>query len=134
MIARRLPILVAAAVIIGLAWGGWRLAGQRVNVVIVNASGQPIEFSWQPALFVPLETVTIGGCESKSADLLAGEGWRLMRDGDLVAHASVVSVPPLARRVAVEIRLEPDDSVLIGPTSEVERPIDAPYPPCSNPP
>lgn len=123
--------LVAVAVVAGAA-AEWRLNGQHVNVVVINASGTPVQFEWQPAPFAETVSVDRSGCESSSMDLRAGEGWRLSREGETILDSSAVSVPLLAGRVAVEVWLGADQSVRIEPAREVEAPVGAPYPRCDS--
>jgi hypothetical protein len=127
--SRRLIAVVAIVVLIGAASVGWRWAVQRVNVVIVNASGQVGQFSWQPQLFGNIVDVPVGGCESKSIELLAGETWRFTSDR-IEVTSSVVSVPLLAQEVAFELWLAADGTSRLVPAYVVDGPMSAPAPPC----
>jgi hypothetical protein len=119
--------LIAVIALGAVAWFGWRWAAQTVNLVIVNASGIPAQFSWQPQLFADEETITIGGCEGKSMELRAGERWHFVHDR-LEMNSSVVDVPVFAREVAVEIWLAADGSSRYVPAYPVDAPINAPHP------
>lgn len=128
MVRTRWPALILALIAVGaLAGLGWRWGTQRVNLVIVNASGIPAQLSWQPQLFAAEETITIGGCEAKSMRLLAGERWRFAHDR-LDMNSSIVDVPLLARMVAVEIWLAADGSSRYVPAYPVDDPVAAPLP------
>ena len=125
---RRWPIAVLLVVIgVAVAWLGWRWEVQTVDVVIVNASGLPGQFSWQPQVFADEVTVTIGGCESKSIQLRAGEHWRFDHDR-LEMNSSVVDVPTFVREVAFEIWLDADGSSRTVPVHPVDGPVNAPIP------
>jgi hypothetical protein len=127
-VTRRWP-LALLLVVLGAAavWLGWRWGVQTVDVVIVNASGQPGQLSWQPRLFADEVTVTVGGCESKVIRLAAGEQWQFDH-GRLEMHSSVVDVPPFAREVAFEIWLDADGSSRTVAVHAVDGPVDAPIP------
>jgi hypothetical protein len=121
-LAALLVVLASAA-----GWFGWRWFGQTVDVVIVNASGLPAQFSWQPQPFAEETTVAIGGCESKSMVLRAGEHWHI-EHGRYEGTSNFVDVPLTAQLVAVEIWLDPDQSVRMIQAHPVDQPIDAPVP------
>src|SRR5260221_13418100 len=123
--SRRLSAVVAIVVLAGAAFLGWRWAGQRVNVVIVNASGQAGQFSWQPQLFADTVDVPVGGCDSKSIELLAGETWRFTSDR-IEGTSSIVPVPLLVPEVAIELWLAPDSTSRVVPAYAVDGPIEAP--------
>jgi hypothetical protein len=130
---RRWLRLVAVVIAMsGFLFAQWRL-NQTVNVVVVNASGQPIEFSWQPHPFGQLVSVTRNGCETSSMDLRAGETWRVTNAaGEIIAGSASVSVPLFAPRVAVEVWLYRDGMIRTVPVHETSGPVGAPYPPCGN--
>ena len=121
-LAALLVALVAAA-----GWFGWRWFGQTVDVVVVNASGLPARFSWQPQLFGEETTVSIDGCASKSIVLRAGEHWHI-EHGRYEGTSNFVDVPLTAQLVAVEIWLDPDQSVRTIQAHPVDQPVDAPAP------
>jgi hypothetical protein len=125
---RRIGLVLLAIVLAVLAGGiGWRWQGQTLDVVIVNASGTVVQFSWQPRPFADQVTVAMGGCQSKSIQLRGGDTWRFTSDR-LDVDSSSVSVPLLTRDVAVEIWLAPDGSSRLVPAYPDDRPVDAPYP------
>jgi hypothetical protein len=122
--------VAAAAVVVLLALGAvcaWRLAIQRVNLVIVNQSGVDAVLTWQASLFGPEVTMPIDGCESESMDLGGGQAWRLEANG-LDINANAIERAWLTRMVAFEIWLEPGGSSRIEGPSSVERPVTAPVP------
>jgi hypothetical protein len=127
MRSRWLAILLAVVALGAVSWAAWRWEIQKVNVVIVNASGAAATFSWQPRLFAADETVAIGGCESKSIELRAGARWRLAHD-QLEMQAAIVEVPLLTPEVALEIWLATDGSSRYVPAYPVDAPVPAPYP------
>ena len=117
--------IVAAILLLGVL--PWRLAGQHVNLVVVNESGRPVEFRWQPGLFLEMASVTWNGCESSSMDLQAGLEWSLTADdGATVLDSAAVEVPLFTERVLVEVRLSERGDVSIGSPRSVDTPIDAP--------
>jgi hypothetical protein len=99
-------------------------------VVIVNASGQAGQFSWQPQLQADTVDVPVGGCESKSFELLAGETWRFTSDR-LEVTSSIVSVPLLVQEVAIELWLAPDGTSRLVSAYPVDGPVGAPIPSCA---
>lgn len=119
---------VGIVLLVVLGWLGWRWEIQTVNLVMVNASGIPAQFSWQPQLFAEEATVSIAGCESKSIELRAGERWRFTHDR-LEMTSSVVDVPLFVSGVAVEIWLATDGSSRYVPAYPVDEPLNAPSPP-----
>jgi hypothetical protein len=108
-------------------WLTWRWYGQTVDVLIVNASSNPGQFSWQPQVFGDPVTDTVGGCESKSIQLRAGEHWEFQH-GRYRVTSSAVDVPPFVGRVTVEIHLEADGSARFVAAYPVDGPVDALYP------
>jgi hypothetical protein len=129
MMRRAVAAVGFAALVIAVVLAGWRWAGQRVDVVIVNASGREAQFTWQPQLFAEPVTVSVGGCESKSVVLLAGETWRFDSDILSVDSTSVV-VPFTAQISALEVWLDRDGTARLIPAHAVDGPIAAPYPSC----
>ena len=127
VIQRRYVAVLLAVLVIGAGWLAWRWQVQTVQVVIVNASGATARFSWQPRLFAADVAVDVGGCESKSIRLRAGDRWRFLSDR-LDMNSSVVDVPVFAPEVAFEIWLQPDGSSRIVPVYQVEGPVPAPHP------
>lgn len=127
MRTRLLATLVLVLTLSAIAWFGWRWELQSVNLLIVNASGAPAQLSWQPQLFADEASVSIGGCESKSIVLRAGERWHLAHDR-LEMNSSVVDVPLLAPTVAVEIWLAADGSSRYVPAYPVDAALNAPSP------
>jgi hypothetical protein len=125
-LAARAPILIGVLVVAAALLVAWRLGGQVVNVVVVNSSGQPATFSWQPALFASAESKAIGGCESTSIELRAGETWHLSAANFETGSASV-EVPLVAREVAFEVWLDATGQTEVA-SRVVDQPIDAPYP------
>ena len=125
--------IVGVVVLLGVL--PWRLTGQHINLVVVNESGRPVAFAWQPALFSEKTSVTRSGCESSSMDLQAGLEWTLTaEDGEVILDSAEVDVPFFTPRVAVEVRLSEQGNVEIARPRAVETPIDAPYPACAGDP
>jgi len=121
--------IVAAVLLLGVL--PWRLTGQHINLVVVNESGRPVEFTWQPGLFLEKVSVTRNGCESSSMDLQAGLEWTLTGDeGGVILDSAGVDVPFFTPRLAVEVRLNEQGGVTIAPARAVSAPLDAPYPAC----
>lgn len=124
-----LAAIVVAVLVLGMVL--WRLAGQHINLVVVNESGSPVEFSWQPGLFAEKVSVTRSGCESSSMDLQAGLEWMLTGDdGGVILDSTGVDLPFFTPRVAVEVRLTEQDGVHVAPARAVNAPLNAPYPAC----
>ena len=120
--------LVAAVVLLGVL--PWRLTGQHINLVVVNESGRPVEFAWQPGLFWEKVSVTRNGCESNSMDLHAGLEWTLTGDdGAIILDSADIDVPFFTPRVAVEVRVDEQGAHIV-PARAVNAPLDAPYPDC----
>lgn len=128
---RSLLALGALVAIVAAGWLAWRWAIQTVDVVLVNESGVPGSFSWQPGLFAAEETVTLGGCESKSITLRAGERWHLLHNS-VEMNSSAIEVPPLVSGIAIEVWIAPDGSSRFVPPYVVAQPVGAPAPRCSN--
>lgn len=127
---RWLTIFLVLIAVVGAGWLAWRWEIQTVNVVMVNASGLPATFSWQPQLFAGEETVPLGGCESKSVTLRAGERWRLDHDR-LQMNSAAIEVPPFTTGVAIEIWIDADGSSRYVPPYAVDQPVPAPQPDCA---
>lgn len=122
-------VIVAAVLLLGVL--PWRLTGQHINLVVVNESGRPVEFTSQPGLFLENVSVTRNGCASSSMDLQAGLEWTLTGDdGGVILDSAGVNVPFFTPRVAVEVRLNEQGGVNIAPARAVSAPLDAPYPAC----
>jgi hypothetical protein len=132
MSKRRVALIVAVVVLLADVIAQSWINGHTVNLVVVNASGEPVEISWQPAPGAGITSQVDGGCESHSLPLSRGSSWRVARDGDVVLDSSSASLPLLSPLVAVEVWLDPDGSVRIVPAHDVARLIDAPYPNCQN--
>ena len=132
MSKRRAALIVAVVVLLadGLAQS-W-INGHTVDLVVVNASGTPVEISWQPAPGAATASEVDGGCASHSLPLSRGQSWRVALDGTVVLDSSSASLPLLSTLVAVEVWLDPDGSVRIVPAHDVARLVDAPYPNCTN--
>jgi hypothetical protein len=132
--ARLVAAFLAIVALGAVGWFGWRWEVQTVNLVIVNASGITARLSWQPQLFANEAQATIGGCESTSIELRAGERWRLAHDR-LDMNSSIVDMPLFTRMVAVEIWLAADGSSRYVPAYAVDDALDAPTPTgCTNAP
>ena len=130
---RRRMVLIAAAIIVvagGLAQA--LVNSQTVNLVVVNASGKPVDIAWQPSFGAATVSAPKGGCESTSMQLARGESWTVSRDGVPVLDASTAGLPLVAPMVAVEVWLDPDGSVRIVPPHEIARPVDSPIPNCQS--
>ena len=124
---RVLAIGAVLLLVVATMIAAWRLDVQQVDLVIVNASGVGAQLSWQPMLFAAYETVTVGGCESKSIVLRGGEGWRLTADG-LDINANAVDRPWFTRMIAFEIRLDPGGSSRVAGPRAIDGPLGAPSP------
>jgi hypothetical protein len=128
---------IVAAVVIGLigvsvgvsAW----VNGHTVDLVVVNASGTPVEISWQPAPGAAMTSEIDAGCASHSLPISRGSTWRVSRDGQLILDSAGAALPWLDSLVAVEVWLDADGTTKIVPAHSVDRPMDAPYPSCSPP-
>ena len=122
--------IVGAIVLLGVL--PWRLTGQHINLVVVNESGRPVDFAWQPGLFLEKASVIRGGCESSSMDLQAGLEWTLTAEGGgVILDSAEIDVPFFTPRVAVEVRLSERGDVEIARPRVVETPLNAPYPACA---
>ncbi|MEO8272454.1 MAG: hypothetical protein ABI620_00130 [Chloroflexota bacterium] len=117
--------LLVAVVVIAAGWLTWRWAIQRVNVVIVNASGVPGSFSWQPNLFADEVSVSLGGCESKSIHLLAGERWHLVHES-LEMNSAAIDMPLFTPAIAIEIWIDANGSSRFVPPYPIDGPVDLP--------
>jgi hypothetical protein len=129
---RRAALIIAMAVLLADVLAQSWVNGHTVNVVVANASGSPIEISWQPAPGAPTASEVVGICASLSLPLSRGDTWRVSQDGTVVFDSSSASLPLLSPMVAVEVWLDADGSVRIVPAHEVARLVDAPYPICGD--
>lgn len=103
----------------------WARPAAGLNLVIVNQSGAEAELTWKPGALDAEETVTSGGCESKS--ILLEHEWRLQAN-NLDMNSRSVQLPSTTKVVELEIWLDPDGSSrTVGPR-EVDQPVNAPYP------
>ena len=127
-IVRAIVVTVGAIIAIAvLALATWRLAVQRVNLVIVNASGAEAQLTWQPVLLAAEEALAVGGCESTSLSLAGGQHWRLQATS-LDINANFVDRSWQASMVRFVIWLEPGGGSRIeGPTA-VDRAAPVPNP------
>jgi hypothetical protein len=132
MSGRRIVLVMASAALVALVIGQSWINGHTVDLVVVNASGLPVEISWQPAPGATTESQLDEGCASHSLPLSRGASWQVARDGDVILDSSGASLPLFPALVAVEVWLYPDGSVRIVPPHEVGRLVDAPYPDCEN--
>ena len=124
-------IVVVGVLLADVLAQSW-LNGHTVDLVVVNASGQPVEILWQPAPGATTISQVDGGCESHSLPLSRGSSWQVVRDGQVVLDASAASLPMLSSLVAVEVWFDPGGPVRIVPAHDVARLVDAPYPSCQN--
>jgi hypothetical protein len=124
---RAIAVVAVLLLLVAGSVATWRLAVQRVNLVIVNQSGVEAQLTWQPSLFAVESTIRVGGCESRSMDLGGGQTWRLEADG-LDINANAVDRPWLTPMVAFEIWLDAGGSSRINGPHAVSRPISAPNP------
>ena len=129
---KRVLIWIVVAVVLADVVAQTWINGHMVDLVVVNASGQPVEIARQPAPGEPLIAVADEGCASHSLDLSRGSSWQVLRDGQLILDSASASLPLFPSLVAVEVWFDPDGSVRIVPAHEVGRLIDAPIPNCKN--
>jgi hypothetical protein len=129
---RRLALVVAVSVLLADVLAQSWINGQTVNLVVVNASGTPVEISWQPAPGAPTAFEVDPGCASHSLSISRGASWQVARDGETILDSTTAGLPLLASLVAVEVWLEPDGSVRIVPPHAIGRLVDAPYPNCQS--
>lgn len=128
----RLALIGAIVVlVVDLVVQSW-INGHTVDLVVVNASGTPVEISWQPAPGQPPISNVDPGCGSHSLSLSRGTLWSVARDGNTVLDSSTAGLPLLDSMVEVEVWLDRDGSVRIEPPRAVARSVDAPYPNCQN--
>lgn len=126
--------LLAVGILVLLAGAlaqGW-VNSHTTDLVVVNASGQPVEISWQPTPFAAAVVQIAGGCESHSMALARGASWSVDRDGATVLDSAGANVSLFSPLVAVEVWLNPDGSVRIVTPHDVDRVVDAPLPDCQN--
>lgn len=129
---RRIAVSAAVLVLIGTALvQGW-VNSHTVDLIVVNASGRPVEVSWQPTPFAALVSLTDPGCNSRSMPVSRGTSWVVARDGQTLLDSSSANLPLLSSLVAVEIWLDPNGSVRIVGPHEVAALVDAPSPDCQN--
>ena len=129
---RRLALVAAVSVLLADVLAQSWINGHTVNLVVVNASGTPVEISWQPAPGSPTASEVDPGCASHSLPISRGASWRVARDDDTILDSTTAGLPLLASLVAVEVWLEPDGSVRVVPPHAIGRLVDAPYPKCEN--
>ena len=134
MSRRRAAVAVVLGFLVVYAVAQTWVNGHTVDLVVVNASGTPVEIAWQPAPYLGTQTALDEGCASHSIPLSRGQSWRVSQDGNVILDSSDASLPLLSSLVAVEVWLDPDGSVRIVPAHEVARLVDAPYPSCENTP
>lgn len=132
MSRRRLALVAAVAVLLAASLAQSWINSHTVNLVVVNASGMPVEISWQPAPGAPSELKVSPGCASHSLELSRGTSWQVARDGDTLLDSATAGLPLLDSLVAVEVWLEPDGSVRIVPPHVVADRVGAPHPNCGN--
>jgi hypothetical protein len=131
---RRIALVAAVSVLLADVLAQSWINGHTVDLVVVNASGYPVEISWQPAPGAPTSSVMDSGCATHSLPISRGASWTVNRDGDVVLDSSSAGLPLLASLVAVEVWLDPNGSVRIVLPHDVTRLVDAPYPSCQNAP
>ena len=124
-------MLAVVAIVLTMA-GYWHVYGQEVEVLLVNESGRPLTFSWQPGPFLDEASVIRNGCESGSLVLLGGESWKLEWGDGLIASSSTTAMPPFARLVVVEIRIDRSGSVVVSPPLAIGAPLGAQVPDCTS--
>ena len=100
MSKRRAALIVAVAVLLADVLAQSWINGHTVNLVVVNASGKPVEISWQPAASASTASELDGGCASHSLPLSRGQSWRVSQDGNVVLDSSSASLPLLSSLVA----------------------------------
>ncbi len=132
MSRRRAALIIAAGVLLLDVLAQSWINGHTVDLVVVNASGRPVEISWQPAPYGERTSEIDGGCASHSLPLSRGQSWRVVQGGNVVLDSSGASLPLLAWLVAVEVWLDADGSIRIVPAHDVARLVDAPMPNCRN--
>lgn len=105
--------------------------GHTVDLVVVNASGTPVEIAWQSAPGAATTSEIEPGCSSTSLPISRGSSWRVSQGERFILDSSSASLPLFDSLVAVEVWLSADGSTRIVPPRGVERLIDAPYPNCT---
>ena len=68
---RRLALVAAVSVLLADFLAQSWINGHTVNLVVVNASGTPVEISWQPAPGAPTAFEEDPGCASHSLPISA---------------------------------------------------------------
>lgn len=131
MHARRVLALVVIAGVAVVVGAQMWINGHTVNLVVVNASGLPVEIAWQPGPGAPMTSEIEPGCSSTSMPLSRGSSWRVSQDDQVVLDSSSAALPVFDPLVAVEVWLDADGSIRIVPARPVGRLIDAPYPDCT---
>jgi hypothetical protein len=129
---RRRAVVAAVSLLLADVLAQSWINGHTVDLVVVNASGTPVEIAWQPAPGAPTAFEVDAGCASHSLPVSRGASWQVARDGGTILDSTTARLPLLASLVAVEVWLEPDGSVRIVPPHDIGRLIDAPYPDCQN--
>jgi hypothetical protein len=129
---RRVALVVAVSVLLADVLAQSWINSHTVNLVVVNASGTPVQISWQQASGAPAAFDGDAGCASHSLPISRGASWRVAQDGETILDSTTAGLPLLASLVAVEVWLEPDGSARIVPPYDVARLVDAPYPNCQN--
>lgn len=129
---RRATLVVIGGVLLAdLIAQSW-INGHTVDLVVANASGRPVEISWQRAPGAGTSSEVVPACGSYSMPLSRGDTWRVSQDGNVILDSSRASLPLLSPMVAVEVWLDADGSVRIDPAHDVARLVDAPYPVCQD--
>lgn len=132
MTRRRLvAIAIATMLVVAIVAGQWWLNGHTVDLVVVNASGRPVEIAWEPAPGAPMSSEVDAGCSSSSLPLSRGSAWRVSVDGDVVIDSAAAALPIFEPLVAVEVWLAKDGSIRIVPAHAISKLVDAPYPDCT---
>jgi hypothetical protein len=132
VIGRRTRLLLAVVASVLAVAGYWHVYGQEVEVLLINESGRPLTFSWQPSPFLDEVSVLRNGCESGSLVLHRGQSWRLEWGDGVIANSLTAVMPPFARLVVVEIRIDRSGSVLVSPPLAVDAPVGAQVPDCTS--
>ena len=127
-----MALTVGVAIVLPLVVGQSWMNGHTVDLVVVNASGKPVEISWQPGGGTPTGSEVDGGCASHSLPLSRGSSWRVSQDGNVVLDSAGAQLPLFSPLVAIEVWLDANASIRIVPAHDITRPIDAPDPGCQN--
>jgi hypothetical protein len=132
MSRRRVVLIAVLGVLLADVLAQSWVNGHTVDLVVVNASGRPVEISWQPAPGAATISQADAGCGSRSLPLSRGSAWRVVRDGQVVLDSSTASLPVLSSLVAIEVWLDTVGSVRVVPAHDVSRLVDAPIPSCQS--